>query len=611
MRPGIPHKRILITSALPYINGVKHLGNLVGSMLPADVFARYMRLQGREVLFICATDEHGTPAELAALEEGLDVAVYCAEQHAIQEGLAKRFHLSFDHFGRSSSPQNKELTQYFCRRLAENGYIEERLTKQVYSKTDGRFLPDRYVVGTCPHCGNENARGDQCEACTKLLDPTDLINPRSAVSGSTDLEMRESKHLFLLQSKFVDRIREWITAEDKADWPKLVTSIALKWLNEGLHDRCITRDLSWGVPVDRPGFEGKVFYVWFDAPIEYIAATKEWADQAPGERDWKSWWKETGDGTAPAYYEFMAKDNVPFHTVSFPCTIAGANEGIEKTGEKPWKLVDYIKGFNWLTYYGGKFSTSGKRGVFMDHAIDLLPADYWRYYLMANAPETNDSSFTWEHFAATVNKDLADTLGNFVNRAFKLTEKHFGCVVPAGGEPGDAERELAQDIENRFGEYDSNLRNMEFRKAAQELKAMWTLGNMYFDRMQPWKTVKDDRDRTACTLRTAIALVRFYGVWSAPFIPGASERMLSALGLVIETEDRVERLSFDERKFSIATWTQDTEGRSQILGLGNPGHWALGYEPLPPGHPFTIPDPLFQKIAPERVAEWEAHFTGR
>ncbi len=602
MHQGPASKRILITSALPYINGVKHLGNLVGSMLPADVFARFMRLQGHEVLFICATDEHGTPAELAALEQGLDVATFCREQHAVQEGLAKRFDLSFDHFGRSSSPQNKELTQYFCRRLEANGYIEERLTKQVYSKTDGRFLPDRYVVGTCPHCGNENARGDQCEACTKLLDPTDLINPRSAVSGSADLEVRESKHLFLLQSKFADRIREWITDKNKENWPKLVTSIALKWLNEGLHDRCITRDLAWGVPVDRPGFEGKVFYVWFDAPIEYIAATKEWADENPAaNRDWRSWWKRTGDDTGPEYYEFMAKDNVPFHTVSFPCTIMGANEGIETTGEKPWKLVDYIKGFNWLTYYGGKFSTSGKRGVFMNDAIDLLPSDYWRYYLMANAPETNDSSFTWEHFAATVNKDLADTLGNFVNRAFKLTEKHFGCVVPAGGEPGFADKDLALQTADRLREYERCLEAMEFRKAAQELKAMWTLGNMYFDRMQPWKSIKEDREQTACTLRSAIGLVRFYALCSYPFIPGTSARILEALGLRLEDET-----------WPDGSWphygSESVEGRDPNWREGK----VLNYSRLVEvGREFSIPGPLFMKITPEQLAEWEDRFTGK
>ena len=369
--------RHLITSALPYINGVKHLGNLVGSMLPADVYARYMRLRGHEVLFICATDEHGTPAELAAAAAGLSVAEYCAEQHEIQADLARRYGLSFDHFGRSSSAQNAELTRHFAEQLRANGMIEERVTDQVYSLDDERFLPDRYIIGTCPHCGYERANGDQCENCARLLEPSDLINPRSAISGSTRLEVRATRHLFIRQSLMADRVRAWI--DSHTDWPILVSSIARNWLNVGLEDRSITRDLKWGIPVGWPGFEDKVFYVWFDAPIEYIGATKEWADLDPGARDWRSWWFDAGD---VRYTEFLGKDNIPFHTVNFPITIIGSGE--------PWKLVDYVKGFNYLTYYGGKFSTSQQRGVFMDAAIELLPADYWRYALLASAPELDD-----------------------------------------------------------------------------------------------------------------------------------------------------------------------------------------------------------------------------
>ena len=277
--------RILITSALPYINGIKHLGNLVGSMLPADVYARFQRARGHEVAYICATDEHGTPAELAARAAGQEVADYCAEQHEIQAAAGRGFGLSFDHFGRSSGETNHQLTQYFAEKLTENEFIEKRLDSQVYSNADGRFLPDRYVEGTCPNCGYEKARGDQCDNCGKLLDPVDLIDPYSAVSGSKDLEVRETKHLYLLQSKLEDQVRAWVDAQ--TSWPQLTKSIAYKWLDEGLRDRSITRDLSWGVPVNREGFENKVFYVWFDAPIEYIAATKEWDPEG-----WERWWRK-------------------------------------------------------------------------------------------------------------------------------------------------------------------------------------------------------------------------------------------------------------------------------------------------------------------------------
>ena len=285
--------RILITSALPYINGIKHLGNMAGSMLPADVYARFQRTRGRDVLFICATDEHGTPAELAAIAEGLPVDKYCEKWWQVQKDLSDGFGLSFDHFGRSSSAQNRELTQHFAKVLWERGFLEERSTTQVYSRAEKRFLPDRYVVGTCPHCNYERATGDQCENCTRVLDPADLKNPRSSLSGSTDIEFRDSKHLFLKQSGFSDQLRAWISS--RTEWPQLVSSIAFKWLDEGLQDRGITRDLTWGVPVnaeawgpnpdgklpDVEGLKGKVFYVWFDAPIEYIGATREWPTPRP------------------------------------------------------------------------------------------------------------------------------------------------------------------------------------------------------------------------------------------------------------------------------------------------------------------------------------------
>ena len=313
--------RHLITSALPYINGIKHLGTLVGSLLPSDVYARFQRARGNDTLLICATDEHGSTTELAALEASEDVATFCRKQHAAQKKACDGFALSFDHFGRSSSIQNHELTVHFARELWKRGHLELRTSKQVYSIADGRFLPDRYVIGTCPHCGYDRARGDQCENCTRVLDPVDLISPRSALSGSTALEIRDSTHLFLKQSNFVEPLRKWI-AGHKDDWPLLVTSIANKWLDEGLNDRGITRDVSWGVPVpDDIGdgkLKGKVFYVWFDAPIEYIAATKEWAD-ANGKGDaWRRWWYDTED---VRYSEFMGKDNIPFHTVGFPVTI--------------------------------------------------------------------------------------------------------------------------------------------------------------------------------------------------------------------------------------------------------------------------------------------------
>ncbi len=568
--------RILITSALPYINGIKHLGNLVGSQLPADLYARYMRARGHEVMFICATDEHGTPAEIAAQKAGKPVAEYCAEMHQVQADIARRFGLSFDHFGRSSSDRNRVLTQHLARRLGENGLIEVVTEKQVYSIADGRFLPDRYIEGTCPNCGYERARGDQCEECTKQLDPTDLINPRSAISGSTDLEVRETKHLFLRQSRLRDRLDAWI--DSQSGWPVLTTSIAKKWLHDGdgLQDRGITRDLDWGIPAQFPGapwegMEGKVFYVWFDAPIEYIGATAEWAD-AHGLDDaaWERWWRTDKGADDVRYVQFMGKDNVPFHTLSFPATLIGS--------EEPWKLVDYIKSFNYLNYDGGQFSTSQGRGVFMDQALELLPADYWRWWLLSHAPENSDSEFTWENFQASVNKDLADVLGNFVSRVTKFCRSKFGESVPEGGAWSDTERALVDDLESRVRAYERLMEAMEVRKAAQELRAIWVAGNEYLQSAAPWAAFKTDPERAAAIIRLSLNLIRLYAVLSAPFIPFASARMLAAMG---STDD---------------AWPQDLEAALTVLK---------------PGHAFTVPDVLFAKIADDQRADWQARFAGR
>ncbi|MAZ22712.1 MULTISPECIES: methionine--tRNA ligase [Roseovarius] len=565
--------RHLITSAIPYINGIKHLGNLVGSQLPADLFARYLRGRGHEVLFLCATDEHGTPAELAAAKAGKPVEQYCAEMHEIQAEIAKGFRLSFDHFGRSSSPQNHRLTQHFAGRLAEAGLIEEVSEKQVYSNADGRFLPDRYIEGTCPNCGYDKARGDQCENCTKQLDPTDLIEPRSAVSGSTDLEVRETRHLYLRQSSMRDELNAWIDA--KKDWPILTTSIARKWLNDGdgLQDRGITRDLDWGVPVkkgeaDWPGMEGKVFYVWFDAPIEYIACSQEWVDAGKGD-DWERWWRTDKGAEDVTYTQFMGKDNVPFHTLSFPATILGSGE--------PWKLVDYIKSFNYLNYDGGQFSTSQGRGVFMDQALDILPADYWRWWLLSHAPESSDSEFTWENFQASVNKDLADVLGNFVSRVTKFCRSKFGEEVPAGGAFGAEETALIETLTARIRAYEGHMEAMEVRKSANELRAIWVAGNEYLQSAAPWATFKDDPEKAAAQVRLALNLIRLYAVLSAPFIPDASAAMLKSM----QTED-------DQ-------WPEDV---------------GAALETLAPGHGFTVPDVLFAKITDEAREDWQTRFSG-
>ncbi len=543
-------------------------------MLPADVYARFQRLQGHDVLYICATDEHGTPAELAAQAIGQDVRAYCDEQHDIQRAAGEGFNLSYDWFGRSSSPENHALTQHFANALEKNGLIEERISKQVYSVDDGRFLPDRYVEGTCPHCDFEKARGDQCDNCGRLLDPIDLKHPYSAVSGSKNIEIRDTAHLFLLQSQMQDTIRNWVEASE--DWPQLAKSIALKWLDEGLRDRAITRDLKWGVPVASPdgtvrqGFEDKVFYVWFDAPIEYMAATQEWARASGG--DWQSWWREDKGASDVEYVQFMGKDNVAFHTVSFPVTIFGSKE--------PWKTVDKLKAFNWVTWYGGKFSTSNNRGVFMNQALELLPADYWRWYLMANAPEGSDAAFTWEGFQAAVNSDLANVLGNFVNRITKYTASKFDGVAPATGTPGQDEAWIEAELKKSLLAISEHYEAMEFRKAAAETRALWAAGNEYLTRAEPWVKYKSDVDAAAVGVRTGLNLVAIFAIIAQPLIPNTAKTILDTLGV--------------------------PDGNRKWPSAGDKGL----LDALPHGMPITPPPVLFQKIEDEMLAEWAEQFGG-
>ncbi len=539
-------KRILITSALPYINGIKHLGNLVGSQLPADLYARYKRAKGHEVAFICATDEHGTPAELAAIENQTSTEEYCRGMWQIQKSLSEQFFLSFDFFGRSSSPSNHELTKLFAVNLDKNDLLKRVEERQLFSREDKRFLPDRYVVGTCPECSYEGARGDQCENCTRQLDASELISPRSVLSGSKDLELIKTEHLYLMQSKLKDQLLAWIASNK--NWPILTTSIAKKWLidGDGLKDRSITRDLNWGIPVEKEGrpwegMENKVFYVWFDAPIAYISSTIDWAASKKMHSDyWKSWWLNDHGAKDVYYVQFMAKDNIPFHTLSFPATLLGANQS--------WKLVDYIKGFNWLTYEGGKFSTSQKRGVFMDQALDLFPSDYWRWWLLSNAPETSDADFTWTSFQSCINKDLADVLGNFVSRLTKFALSKYGKKIPEGKKYTQHEFDTVLEIEKIFKNYDEAMTKIEIRKAASHLRKIWSIGNEYLQRSQPWMIIKTDEAEAAKAIRFAFNLMLFFSDISEPFIPETATKIKNCLG---KSADKIQWPSLEENFTSI------------------------------------------------------------
>lgn len=554
--------KILVTSALPYVNGVPHLGHMIGCLLPSDVYARYMRMMGNEVLYVAGTDEHGTASEVGALKAGMDVQAYCDMNHARHRDTYKDFELSFDCFGRTSSEQNKEMTYHIFSELDKNGFIEERTVKQVYSVDDKMFLADRYITGTCPYCGYDKARGDQCENCTKVLEPSELIDAKSTISGSQNLEIRESKQLFLNLPKIEEKLRQWLKTKE-AFWPEVAYSIAQKWIKEGLQPRCITRDLKWGFPVNKPGYEDKVFYVWFDAPIGYIGITKQWADEKPDERNWKDWWYDAKD---VRHVEFMAKDNVPYHSITFPATLLG-------TGE-PWTQVDYLKGVSYLNYEGGKFSKSEHRGIFAEDAIKEFPADYWRYWLMINIPESSDTSFTFDSFAGTVNKDLNGVLGNFVSRVLKMTASKLGEQVPTGGESTEAENELVKNLQQHVDAYLKYMNELEFRKALNELRAIWVEGNNYISVTEPWSVIKENQERAETILRVCINLIYIFAVLSYPIMPKITENMLAKLGLTVNDMPLLK--DFDVAK-------------------------EINF--LKPGHKFTVGEPLFERISPERLEE--------
>jgi methionyl-tRNA synthetase len=531
-------KRHLITSALPYINGIKHLGNLIGSLLPADVYARFLRLQGHDVLFICGTDEHGTPAELAAHQAGISVEAYCEQLYSIQRDIYQQWCLSFDYFGRSSAPSNHVLTATMFQALQHNGFIQKRTIQQYYSLEDKRFLPDRYVEGTCPYCQYPRARGDQCDGCCALMDPERLQNPYSTISGSTHLEWRDTTHYFLdLPAIKPDA---WLVQQP---WSSMVKGIVRKWLTEGLQPRCITRDIQWGISV--PHHDDKVFYVWFDAPNAYISITQDWA--ASSGNTWQDWWLSPD----VHYTQFMAKDNVPFHAILWPSAVLGA--------KWPYHTVDTIKAFHWLTYQHGKFSTSQNRGIFLDKALTLYPVDGWRYYLLANCPETSDADFSEQHFASVVNKDLVGLLGNYVSRVLSMYQQYANSTVLCMITDNDRDNALYTNVCTHLTTLHHRLNTLQYRQAMASLRQLWVLGNEYLSQQAPWKHT----ETRLITLTYALYLMRLYGLVLYPILPNTADAILKACG----------------ESSCNATW---------------PMQWELNVYPV--GHTLLSPFHLFQRL---------------
>lgn len=496
-------QKYLITSALPYVNNNLHIGHLIGCLLPSDVYARFCRAQGRDVLYIGGADEHGTPSEVGALKENIPVEEYVDKYRAKHLEAVRDFKLSFDLYGRTHTKLHEKLIHELFNRLDSLGMIEEKSSMQPYSVNEKKFLADRYVIGTCPKCGYDHAYGNECDKCGISLDPDQLINPHSAIDPSSPVEMRETKHLYFKLSAVQDKLRAWI--DSRQNWPKTAITIANKWLDEGLHDNPITRDLKWGIPVNKPGFEDKVFYVWFDAPWGYVSISQA------ATNDWASWWKNPD-----CYYtQFMAKDNVSFHSVFFPAQELAMNDN--------WKTVDMLKGQNFMNFNGAKISKSTGNGIFLDEALNIAPSDCWRYALLASAPETDDTDFTMARFADVVNKDLNGLLGNFVSRVCKLSNKNFGDVVPDGN---GIDKDLELKINEKLNDLTSALEKCEFRNAVFALRSLWAIANEYMTAKEPWALVKNgDMNGAAASLNECFQMIDLFARVSAPFIPDAAEKM--------------------------------------------------------------------------------------
>lgn len=503
-------KKRLITSALPYVNNIPHLGNLT-QVLSADVFARFCRSRGYETLYICGTDEYGTASETKALQEGVSPRELCDRYHKIHRDIYKWFNIDFSYFGRTSTPLQTEIVQHIFNKVDENGYITEKESEQLYCPDCHRFLADRYVLGTCPHCGYDGARGDQCDKCGTLLDPTELVDARCSVCGAAPV-LKKTKHLYINLPKALPLLQDWL---DKASvdgfWAKNAIQMTNSWIRDGLQERCITRDLKWGIPVPREGFEDKVFYVWFDAPIGYISIT------ANATKDWEYWWR---DPENTELFQFIGKDNIPFHTVIFPSSQLA-------TGEK-WTMLHHMSSTEYLNYEGGKFSKSKGIGIFGNDVQETgIPADVWRFYMFYNRPETSDFTFTWKDFQDKLNKELIGNLSNLVNRTLTFVKRFYDGNLGRGS----VDEALAKEIREKEKEITDNLERAEERAAIRGIFELSDIGNKAFQDGEPWKMRNENPDNAKTLLRTLLYLIKDLAIMITPYMPTTGEKILSFMSL--------------------------------------------------------------------------------
>lgn len=507
------YKRTTVTSALPYANGPVHIGHLAGVYVPADIYVRYLRLKKEDVLFIGGSDEHGVPITIRAKKEGVTPQDVVDKYHGIIKKSFEDFGITFDVYSRTSSPTHHQVAADFFKKLYDKGEFIEKTSEQYYDEEAKQFLADRYITGTCPHCGNENAYGDQCEACGTSLNPTDLINPKSAISGSQPV-MRETKHWYLPLDKHEAWLREWIL-EGHKEWKPNVYGQCKSWLDMGLQPRAVSRDLDWGIPVPVEGAEGKVLYVWFDAPIGYISNTKELLPDS-----WETWWKDS----ETRLLHFIGKDNIVFHCIVFPAMLKADGSYI---------LPENVPANEFLNLEGDKISTSRNWAVWLHEYLVDFPGkqDVLRYVLTANAPETKDNDFTWKDFQARNNNELVAVFGNFVNRALVLTEKYFGAQVPEAGELTEYDKQTLADFENVKKDVEHYLDTFKFREAQKEAMNLARIGNKYLADTEPWKLAKTDLSRVATILNISLQLAANLAIAFEPFLPFSSKKLRDMLNM--------------------------------------------------------------------------------
>ena len=508
-------KKKLITSALPYVNNEPHLGNIIGCVLSADVFARYCREKGYETLYICGNDEYGTATETKAREEGLTPREICNKYHEIHKQIYKHFNISFDAFGRTSTDEQTEIVQGIFNEILNNGYFVEIETDQYYSESQGKFLADRLINGTCPKCGYDDARGDQCDGCGSLLDPTDLINPRSAADGKA-LTLKRTKNLYLDLPKLTKQLEQFQEdAITSGFWTNNATTTTRSWMKRGLEPRAITRDLKWGIPVPKKGYENKVFYVWFDAPIGYVSITKKAYPET-----WQNWWKKPED---TELYQFMAKDNIPFHSVIFPATQIATNDR--------WTKVHHLDSTEYLNYEDTKFSKSRNIGVFGTDVIKTnIPVDLWRFYLLINRPEKNDSAFSWQEFFDKVNSEFIDNIGNLVNRTLVYCHKNFAGNLTSAEHTDEHKRFITETIkaEEKITE---SLEKVSLRDALRQILLLGKTGNKFFQDQEPWVKIKENKEEVQATINILIHMIKDISIMLYPYMPETSQRIQKMLNI--------------------------------------------------------------------------------